>query len=115
MEEDEEVRRCEVRGWEKASEDEDEERGRMSQEAWWVEEVVDVAESRESERDMATEAGAKVEGRMFEVGEEKKCMLVRVVGVVGGFCSGVGGVLLECWTGPASVYCALRRGCCSWY
>jgi hypothetical protein len=34
-----------------------------------------VAESRESERDMATEAGAKVEGRMFDVGEEKKCIL----------------------------------------
>jgi hypothetical protein len=52
-----------------------EERGRMSQEWWWVYEVVEVAESRESERDMATEAGAKVEERMLEVGEEKKCIL----------------------------------------
>jgi hypothetical protein len=50
-------------------------RGRMSQEWWCVYEMVEVAESRESERDMATEAGAKVEGRMFEVGEEKKCIL----------------------------------------
>lgn len=56
--------------------EEEEECGRMSQ-AWWeVEEVVEVAESRESERDIATEAGAKVEGRMLEVGEEKKCIVV---------------------------------------
>jgi len=48
----------------------------MSQLPCEVEELVEVAESRESERDMATEAGAKVEERMFEVGEEKKCMLV---------------------------------------
>ena len=54
---------------------EGEECGRMSHEWWCVYEVVEVAESRESERDMATEAGAKVEGRMFEVGEEKKCIL----------------------------------------
>jgi hypothetical protein len=47
----------------------------MSQEWWCVYEEVEVAESRESERDMATEAGAKVEGRMFDVGEEKKCIL----------------------------------------
>ena len=47
----------------------------MSQEWWCVYEMVEVAESRESERDMATEAGAKVEGRMFDVGEEKKCIL----------------------------------------
>jgi hypothetical protein len=47
----------------------------MSQEWWCVYEMVEVAESRESERDMATEAGAKVEGRMFVVGEEKKCIL----------------------------------------
>ena len=44
-----------------------------------MEEALEVAESRESERDMATEAGAKVEGRMLEVGEEKKCMLANVV------------------------------------
>jgi len=54
----------------------------MSHEWWCVYEVVEVAESRESERDMATEAGAKVEGRMFEVGEEKKCIL----GGCGVFC-----------------------------
>jgi hypothetical protein len=54
---------------------EGEERGRMSQEWCCVYEMVEVAESRESERDMATEAGAKVDGRMFEVGEEKKCIL----------------------------------------
>jgi hypothetical protein len=54
---------------------EGEERGRMSHECWCVYEEVEVAESRESERDMATEAGAKVEGMMFEVGEEKKCIL----------------------------------------
>jgi hypothetical protein len=62
-------------------EKEEEERGRMSQaqcsEAY---EVVEVAESRESERDMATEAGAKVEERMLEVGEEKKCMVAMVGG-----------------------------------
>ena len=116
-EEDEEVRRCEgceceCEWVEKGSAEEKEERGWMSQEAWWVEEVVDVAESRESERDMATEAGAKVEGRMFEDGEEKKCMFVRVMGGVSSVCGGVGGVLLECSTGPARVCCALGRGCC---
>jgi hypothetical protein len=62
-------------------EKEEEERGRMSQaqcsEAY---EVVEVAESRESERDMATEAGAKVEERMVEVGEEKKCIVAMVGG-----------------------------------
>ena len=84
----------------------------MSQVQCAVEEVVDVAESRESERDMATEAGAKVEERMFEVGEEKKCMLVRV-GVVGGVETyGGGDVWFARGTGPASVCCALRRGCC---
>jgi hypothetical protein len=46
--------------------------------------VVDVAESRESERDMATEAGAKVEGRMLEVGEEKKCIVALAGWVFGG-------------------------------
>jgi hypothetical protein len=70
---------------------EGEERGRMSQEWWCVYEMVEVAESRESERDMATEAGAKVEGRMLEVGEGKKCILV-MVGGDGGESGLMGGV-----------------------
>lgn len=53
-------------------ENEEDECGRMSQAQYW--EVAEVAESRESERDMATEAGAKVEGRMLDVGDEKKCI-----------------------------------------
>ena len=62
-------------------EEEEEERGRMSQaHCCDVYEVVDVAESRESERDMATEAGANVEGRMLDVGEEKKCILAMAGG-----------------------------------
>jgi hypothetical protein len=86
-------------------EKEDEERGRMSQAQCAVEEVVEVAESRESERDMATEAGAKVEERMFEVGEEKKCMLVNVV------CCVVGGVsVLMLFAGPASAGYVSRCG-----
>jgi hypothetical protein len=68
---------------EEEDEKEDEEHGRMSQaQCCEVEEMVEVAESRESERDMATEAGAKVEERMLEVGEEKKCILVVVVAVM---------------------------------
>jgi hypothetical protein len=77
----------------------------MSQAQCAVEEVVEVAESRESERDMATEAGAKVEERMFEVGEEKKCMLVKVV------CCVEGGVsVLMLFAGPASAGYVSRRG-----
>ena len=77
----------------------------MSQEARWVDEVVEVAESRESERDMATEAGAKVEERIFEVGEEKKSMVVRSMRrcVL---------VLVLGWMVGLPVFCcALRRGC----
>jgi hypothetical protein len=73
--------------------------------------VVEVAESRESERDMATEAGAKVEGRMLEVGEEKKCILVvRVVCWMG-----LGGLELFaglCWACPVVVCWCVRTRCC---
>jgi hypothetical protein len=101
-EEEDEVRRCSD-GWLVVvvvvvrvlllcglEEKEEEERGRVSQapcsEAY---EVVEVAESRESERDMATEAGAKVEERMLEVGEEKK----GIVAMVGGCSDAESGVV----------------------